>query len=171
MYSNRNPKFSIHPTGPGTGSWPESAHPVHRRLSLQIPPWHASRQWQHPGLPVPDLVKDTIHEHKRIIFNGNGYDDAWIEEAESRGLLNLKTTPDALPYSILERCLVGSQAVIVACRGHRQPEQILVLIHGFDDCSQEQKELCIFIWGVSPATSSNSACRVPTSRFPVPTSC
>lgn len=52
---------------------------------------------------VHDLVKDTIHEHKRIIFNGNGYDDAWIEEAESRGLLNLKTTPDALPYSILDK--------------------------------------------------------------------
>lgn len=52
---------------------------------------------------VHDLVKNTIHEHKRIIFNGNGYDDAWIEEAESRGLLNLKTTPDALPYSILDK--------------------------------------------------------------------
>ncbi len=52
---------------------------------------------------VHDLVKDTIHEHKRIIFNGNGYDDAWIEEAESRGLLNLKTTPYALPYSILDK--------------------------------------------------------------------
>ena len=44
------------------------------------------------------LIKDTIKNHKRIIFNGNGYDDSWIEEAESRGLLNLKTTPDALPY-------------------------------------------------------------------------
>ena len=44
------------------------------------------------------LIKDTIKNHKRIIFNGNGYDDSWIEEAEKRGLLNLKTTPDALPY-------------------------------------------------------------------------
>lgn len=44
------------------------------------------------------LIKDTIKNHKRIIFNGNGYDDSWIKEAESRGLLNLKTTPDALPY-------------------------------------------------------------------------
>lgn len=42
------------------------------------------------------LVKKTIKEHKRIIFNGNGYDDAWIKEAEKRGLLNLKTTPEAL---------------------------------------------------------------------------
>ena len=44
-----------------------------------------------------DLIKKTVKEHKRIIFNGNGYDDSWIAEAEKRGLLNLKTTPDAMP--------------------------------------------------------------------------
>ena len=45
-----------------------------------------------------ELIKKTIKEHKRIIFNGNGYDDAWIKEAtEKRGLLNLKTTPDCMP--------------------------------------------------------------------------
>ena len=50
-----------------------------------------------------DLIKKTIKDHKRIIFNGNGYDDAWIQEAtEKRGLLNLRTTPDALPR-ILEK--------------------------------------------------------------------
>ncbi|MBP3437161.1 MAG: glutamine synthetase III [Clostridia bacterium] len=41
------------------------------------------------------LIKTTITNHKRIIFNGNGYDTEWIKEAESRGLLNLPTTPDA----------------------------------------------------------------------------
>ena len=45
-----------------------------------------------------DLIQRTIREHKRIIFNGNGYDDAWLEEAERRGLLNLKTTPDCWPH-------------------------------------------------------------------------
>ena len=57
-----------------------------------------------PDLPsaVHALIKDTIHGHHRIIFNGNGYDDAWIEEAKKRGLLNLRTTPDALPYFIRE---------------------------------------------------------------------
>ena len=46
-----------------------------------------------------DLIKETIKTHKRIIFNGNGYDDAWIKEAtEKRGLLNLRTTPDALAH-------------------------------------------------------------------------
>lgn len=47
-----------------------------------------------------NLIKETYKKHKRIIFNGNGYDDAWVEEAEKRGLYNLKSTPDALPYSI-----------------------------------------------------------------------
>ena len=45
-----------------------------------------------------DLIQRTVKAHKRIIFNGNGYDDAWIREAtEKRGLLNLRTTPDAIP--------------------------------------------------------------------------
>ena len=51
------------------------------------------------------LVKKVITEHKRIIFNGNGYDDEWIKEAEARGLMNLKTTPDALPYYIAPKNL------------------------------------------------------------------
>lgn len=46
------------------------------------------------------LIKNTIRDHKRIIFNGNNYSDDWIQEAEKIGLLNLKTTPDALPYFI-----------------------------------------------------------------------
>ncbi len=45
-----------------------------------------------------DLIKDTIIKHKRIIFNGNGYDESWVKEAEARGLLNLKSTPEALPH-------------------------------------------------------------------------
>ena len=50
-----------------------------------------------------DLIKEAIKAHKRIIFNGNGYDDAWIKEAtEKRGLLNLRTTPDALA-TVLEK--------------------------------------------------------------------
>ena len=47
---------------------------------------------------VYDLVKDTYLAHKRIVFNGNGYTDEWVAEAAKRGLLNLKSTPEALPY-------------------------------------------------------------------------
>lgn len=45
-----------------------------------------------------EMIKKTIKDHKRILFNGNGYDDKWIEEAESRGLLNYRTTPDCMPH-------------------------------------------------------------------------
>ncbi|MBS1481160.1 MAG: glutamine synthetase type III [Christensenellaceae bacterium] len=50
-----------------------------------------------------DLIRDTIKKHKRIIFNGNGYDDAWVAEAERRGLSNLRTTPDALKHFLDEK--------------------------------------------------------------------
>ena len=49
------------------------------------------------------LIRRVLREHKRIIFNGNGYDPAWITEAEKRGLLNLKTTVDALPSYIAKK--------------------------------------------------------------------
>jgi len=44
------------------------------------------------------LVQKSIRTHKRIIFNGNNYSQEWAEEAQKRGLLNLKSTPEALPY-------------------------------------------------------------------------
>ncbi|MBQ8757506.1 MAG: glutamine synthetase III [Oscillospiraceae bacterium] len=46
------------------------------------------------------MIKKTIKDHKRIIFNGNGYDDAWIAEAERRGLSNYPTTPDCLMHTL-----------------------------------------------------------------------
>ena len=52
---------------------------------------------------VHKLLKETIIAHKRIIFNGNGYTDEWVKEAEKRGLYNLVSTPDALPYYISEK--------------------------------------------------------------------
>ena len=50
-----------------------------------------------------ELIKKTIIDHKRIIFNGNGYDEAWVAEASKRGLLNLKSTPEALPYYLHDK--------------------------------------------------------------------
>ena len=44
------------------------------------------------------MIKKTIKDHKRIVFNGNGYDEAWIKEAERRGLSNYRTTPDCMPH-------------------------------------------------------------------------
>ena len=50
-----------------------------------------------------ELILKTIKEHKRIIFNGNGYDDSWVKEAEKRGLYNLMSTPEALPHILDEK--------------------------------------------------------------------
>ncbi len=49
-----------------------------------------------------ELIRRVIRDHKRVLFSGNGYDDAWIKEAEKRGLSNLTTTPDAIPH-LLDR--------------------------------------------------------------------
>ena len=53
---------------------------------------------EHFQSDLQKLLKEVFTEHERIIFNGNGYDDAWVKEAQSRGLLNLRTTADAMPY-------------------------------------------------------------------------
>jgi len=47
---------------------------------------------------IAEVLKETLKAHKRILFNGNGYTDEWVAEAEKRGLPNLKSLPDALPY-------------------------------------------------------------------------
>lgn len=54
---------------------------------------------------LDQLIKTTIKKHRRIIFNGNGYDESWIKEAESRGLSNLKNTPEALPAFISDKSI------------------------------------------------------------------
>jgi glutamine synthetase len=51
-------------------------------------------------LQIRELVRKTVKAHKRILFNGNNYSDEWVKEAEKRGLLNLKSTADALPYFV-----------------------------------------------------------------------
>ena len=74
-----------------------------------------------------DLIKRVIKAHKRIVFNGNGYDDKWLKEAEKRGLLNLKTTPDALPYFVSERnvALFTSHGVYTEREMHSRLEILL----------------------------------------------
>ena len=56
-----------------------------------------------PTAEVQQILKDVISQHKRIIFNGNGYDDAWLKEAAARGLSNLPTTPDCMPRLLDEK--------------------------------------------------------------------
>ena len=52
---------------------------------------------------IHSLLKDRIAEHKKVIFNGNGYTDEWVEEAEKRGLYNYKSTPDVLPVFVADK--------------------------------------------------------------------
>ena len=52
---------------------------------------------------VHELVKRAIKKHKKVIFNGNGYTDEWVAEAERRGLYNLRSTPEALPCMVAEK--------------------------------------------------------------------
>lgn len=63
--------------------------------------------WKAPKilkLRCHEMIRKTIHDHKRIIFNGNGYNDSWIEEAtQKRGLLNYRTTPDCMPHLLDEK--------------------------------------------------------------------
>ncbi len=52
---------------------------------------------------IDKILRDMLIEHKKIIFNGNGYSDEWIKEAEKRGLYNLKSLPDAMPHLLSEK--------------------------------------------------------------------
>ncbi len=76
------------------------------------------------------LIKDTIKEHRRIIFNGNNYSEEWVVEAEKRGLLNLKSTPEALPYFISPKniALFTSHKVFSETEIHSRYE---ILLEGY----------------------------------------
>ena len=54
---------------------------------------------------VHDLIKKYLSEHQRIIFNGNGYSDEWVAEAERRGLPNIKSMVDAIPALTTEKAI------------------------------------------------------------------
>ena len=74
-----------------------------------------------------DLIRRTIREHRRIIFNGNGYDNGWLVEAEKRGLLNLKSTADALSCFISDKnvALFEKYGVLTATEVHSRYETLV----------------------------------------------
>ncbi len=76
------------------------------------------------GKDINTLLQEKIAKHKRIVFNGNGYSDAWVKEAEKRGLLNLRTTPEALPYFVNEKniALFGKFKVFTASEARSRYE-------------------------------------------------
>ncbi|MBR3201304.1 MAG: glutamine synthetase III [Mogibacterium sp.] len=58
---------------------------------------------EHLNETVYSLIRETVRDHKRIIFNGNGYEDEWLREAEKRKLSNYRTTPDCVPHLLDEK--------------------------------------------------------------------
>lgn len=68
---------------------------------------------------IHEMLREIFTNHSRIIFNGNGYSDEWVEEARRRGLLNLKTTPDAIPYLLSD---VNKE--LLARHGVLTPEEV-----------------------------------------------
>ena len=67
---------------------------------------------------VHDMIKKLLRDHKRIIFNGNGYSDAWVEEAERRGLPNIRSMVEAIPALTTDKAVKLYQGRAgVSCRG------------------------------------------------------
>jgi len=79
------------------------------------------------GEKVMDIVVDIIKKHDRVIFNGNGYADEWIEEAEKRGLPNLKSTVDAVPAYIDEKNVkaLSDMGVLTEVEAHSRCEILI----------------------------------------------
>ena len=75
------------------------------------------------------LLKETIRNHKRIIFNGNNYSDDWIALAEERGLLNLKTTADAAPYYTHEKNIALFERQHIFTQSELESRQDIMLEH------------------------------------------
>ena len=74
-----------------------------------------------------EMIKKTIRDHKRILFNGNGYDDAWLEEAAKRGLCNYRTTPDCMPHLLDQKNvdMLTSHKVFTVAELHSRCEIML----------------------------------------------
>ena len=95
-----------------------------------------------------EMIRKTFKDHRRIIFNGNGYDDTWIAEAEKRGLCNYRTTPDCIPHMLDEKnvkMLVGQKVYSEAELKSRAEillenysKTVLIEAHTMDDMVQKQ---------------------------------
>ena len=116
------------------------------------------------------MIRETIKDHKRIIFNGNGYDESWITEAtQKRGLLNYRTTPDCIPHVVDEKNvkMLVSQSVYSESELHSRCEITLenycktVTIEANTMVDMARKEILPAVNGytaqlVSAATQKNS---------------
>ncbi len=110
------------------------------------------------------LIKRVVREHKRVIFNGNGYDPAWVDEAERRGLHNLRSTPEALPHMLDEanvelysRHKVFSYAELRSRLEIRQEEYCkLVMIEGKTALAMARREILPAVSGFASRLSGQA---------------
>ena len=109
------------------------------------------------------MIKKTIKDHKRILFNGNGYDDAWIKEAtEKRGLSNYPTTPDCMPHLLDEKNvkMLTSHKVFSVAELHSRCEIMLdnycktVLIEANTMADMARKEILPAVAGYTSELAS-----------------
>ncbi len=113
---------------------------------------------------LQNLIKRVVREHKRVIFNGNGYDPAWVDEAERRGLHNLRSTPEALPHMLDEqnvelysRHKVFSYAELRSRLEVRQEEYCkLVTIEGKTALAMARREILPAVSGFASRLASRA---------------
>lgn len=104
------------------------------------------------------VVKETYLAHKRIVFNGNGYTDAWVEEAEKRGLLNLKSTPEAIPYLTKDKNIaLFAKHNIFTSAELKAREEILLENYSTTICLEGTTMLDMFYKDILPAVSEYTA--------------
>ena len=114
------------------------------------------------------LIQKTIKGHKRIIFNGNGYEDAWLEEAARRGLSNLRTTPDCVPHMLDKKNveMLTSHKVYTAAELEARCEILLenyckvVRIEALTMVDMVQKEILPAVETYSAAVSEAAAAKL-----------
>ena len=113
------------------------------------------------------LIRRTVREHKRIIFNGNGYDEAWIAEAEARGLLNYRTTADCMPHLLdrKNRELLTSHGVFSEAELASRCEIMLenycktICIEARTMVTMARTQIAPAVGSFAAATAANAACK------------
>ena len=94
---------------------------------------------------IRTLIKNTMIQHKRIIFNGNGYESSWVEEAKNRGLLNLKTTVDALIHYTDEKNIELFKRHHIYSMNELQARENILLDNYYQNIHIEAKTLLYMI--------------------------
>lgn len=107
---------------------------------------------------VYSLIRETVRDHKRIVFNGNGYEDEWLETAEKRGLMNYRTTPDCVPHLLDEKNVRMLTGLNVFCKAELESRCEIILENYCKTIIIEAKTMrSMAIKRIAPAVESYTA--------------